>query len=100
MKVDDKIFEVAKHIKWSKTKFGAISIYDRINQRSFLIDSISGRVTWERILRKATMKEIIEEIKQKFETDISSDEIERDMTDFINDLANANIIHILETTST
>ena len=94
--MDDKIFEVAKHIKWSKTKFGAISIYDRINRRSFLIDTISGRATWERILRKAKMKELVEEIKQKFETDKSSDELERDMTDFMKDLVNANIVHILK----
>ncbi|MGB8657482.1 MAG: PqqD family protein [Candidatus Zixiibacteriota bacterium] len=94
--MDDKTFEVAKHIKWSKTKFGAISIYDRVNRRSFLIDTISGRATWERILRKATMKELVEEIKQKFETDKSSDEIERDMTDFMKDLANANVVHILK----
>lgn len=94
--MNDNIFEVAKHIKWSKTKSGAISIYDRINRRSFLIDTISGRAMWERLLRKAKMKELVEEIKQKFETDKSSDELERDMTDFMKDLVNANIVHILK----
>jgi hypothetical protein len=94
--MDNNIFQVARHIKWSRNKLGAIIIYDRIAKKTFLMKAPTGKEIWEGILRKATIKELVEEIKQKFKTDKSTDEIGHDVIDFIKDLANAKIIHILK----
>jgi len=97
--MDNSVFEVSPHIKWSRNKFGAIVIYDRTDKKTFLIDTVTGKEIWEGILRKANLKQFVEEIKQKFKTGKSLDEIEHEVTDFINDLAKTNIIHILKENS-
>ena len=97
--MDNNIFQVVRHIKWSRNKLGTIIIYDRIAKKTFLMKAPTGKEIWDGILRKATLKQLVEEIKQKFQTDKSTDEIGRDVVDFINDLANANIIHKLEKNS-
>ncbi len=96
--MDDKIFELSHAIRWSRDKFDAFIIFDRINKKTFLIETTTGKEIWEGILRKDTLKQMVEGIKQKFRTGKPSEEIEHDAMDFINDLANANIIHILKKT--
>lgn len=95
-KTGNMIIELAPHIKWSENKSGAILIYDRINQKSFVIDTISGKIIWREILRKTSLGQLVEETKRKFRTDRPLNQIEHDVIDFIKDLANANVVCVLK----
>ena len=92
--MDNAIFEVARHIKWSKNKLGVTIIYDRIHKRSFSIDTTSGKIIWDAILRRNALKQIVEEIQQTFKLDERAVEIKKDITQFLSDLVDAGIVYL------
>jgi hypothetical protein len=93
------VLQIAKHIRWSQDKYGAIKIFNRLGlEKTVYIKSKSGITIWRTLAtgqhaaRGVTLKDLLEELIILFGRQASSCIIEQDLQQFIDQLITAKII--------